>query len=378
VTLLSSFEKAFGAIFRLPELWLETWRRLLRRPLKAPLLLALSTRRSFELALPAPIFFLINVILIYFLFSALEHYANNTAAEELQHFVNLGDYTSISIIVISVIFTSTATFFFIAVARCLGVRSPLVRLLTEPLVYYLSIELVIIAALLNMSFSLAASVVALGASLYIWIIGAMMLIRASALNENRGLIRFILAAVITCVLILIVVVVSTIGIILFDYLSSTREETVDIVDGKCTINNDGLNVESIVHNGTKSMYKITDIFVTVGSLPSLPANGGLMPLEEELNEETDSNSKAKNDSEQKNETESDSTEPDSNSYSVHYVTYLKADDIQTIRVSVPSDEFLNRIISRGHRVECRYEVSAERPSENFKVDRVLPGSHSSE
>jgi len=146
VPLLSFIEQAFRVIFRLPELWLETWRRLLRHPLRAPLLLALSTRRSFNVALPGPIFFLLNIIVIYLLSSASIFKEDvNPTITRLQQILSVGDQRSLSILLSSVLLTSVATFLFVILARGLGINPPrLVRIISSALVYYLTIQMVLI------------------------------------------------------------------------------------------------------------------------------------------------------------------------------------------------------------------------------------------
>jgi hypothetical protein len=284
VTLVSFFEKAFSVLFRLPELWLETWWRILRRPLKAPLLLAFSTRRSFDLALSGPIFYLINIVLLFILLSTfsegLTRFANLQSANiDVRTFFNLEDVNSIRVLVLSIVFTSAATFFFIMLARGLGIGPKLPRLLSATLIYYLSVQVMITLVLLLSLYSLSLLklsidytsaliliaillAVALSASLLIWILGALMLVRASPWNTIRGWRRVILRSAVTSALILIFI--GLYMLIRQINIEAPIQKTVYIVDGECNLEHDGLYVKSVVHNGSTIMYKIEAISVRVG------------------------------------------------------------------------------------------------------------------
>jgi hypothetical protein len=177
------------------------------------------------------------------------------------------------------------------------------------------------------------AVAAASASLLIWVLGALMLLRASPWNKIHGWRRVILRSAVTSALVLIII--GSYMLLSEIKIEGPIEKTVDIVDGKCKLENGSLKIESLVHNSSTIMYKIEAISVRVG-----PSVG----------------------------------EAESRVYTIEHPAYLKADDTQTIRVGVPNYEFLNNIISMGEPVECRYELLVQPPWGNFKVDLVKPAT----
>jgi hypothetical protein len=262
---------------------------------------------------------------------------------DMKKFFNLEDIYSVRILVLAVVFTSVATFFFAMLARGMGISPKLARLLSTTLIYYLSVQLMIALVtllsvyalnLLAPSMDLLAILLAVSAalaSLLLWVLGALMLFRASPLNKIRGWRRVIsLSAVTSAVILIFIGTYMLLGLI---NIEGPIEKTVDIVDGECRIDNSGLQIEEFVHNSSTTMYKIKAISVSVAQ-----------------------------------------SSGESAVYTIKYPLYLKADDTKAISVGVPKDEFLNSIISMGEPVECRYELLVQPPWGAFKLDLVKPAT----
>jgi hypothetical protein len=354
MTLFSFLEQAFSVLFRLPELWLETWWRIIRRPFKAPLVLAFSTRRSFDCALSSPIFFLINIILFYILNSTLPEGLIRFAHWQrinldARKFFNLEDVNAIRLLVLVIVSTSVATFSYIMLARVLGIRSKLARLLSTTLIYYWSVQFAIVLMLLLGLYALhlfpsidqiynsilltILLAVAASASLLIWVFGALMLVRASPLNKIIGWKRFILRTAVTISLVLMFIGIYYLSSQI--YIKGPIEKTVDIVDGECNIEHGGLRIEALVHNSSTNMYKINSISVEVGPVGTPSPDS-----------------------------------PEIWVYKIPNPMYLKPDATETIKTDVLTSEFLNRMISKGGALECSYQLDLELPSGYFRKNEV--------
>ena len=357
--LVSFFEQAFTLLLRLPELWLETWRQILRHPFKAPILLALVTRRSFNVAIPSPIFYILNVVMLSFLASALftKGQLSNVPNVDLLAYSKLEDPNAVRTVFVGVIVTSVATFCFIMLARSLRIGPRLARVLSASLVYSLSIQLFMIIGLMFFMYGLETLfpsmdyyrnyqiiffvIITSCLSFGIWTANAAMLIRVSPWNTIRGVRRFIIYGTVIIVCIIIIV-----GLLALSSLISHRTlklppiQTVDIVDGQCQLAKDGLLIRSVVHNNSTRIYKIDAINAKISYV--------------------------------------DSSGPRSGDYIINLdggPRYLEAETTGTIVATTPSDKFLEEILtawpsSSDGIFECSYNLNLSLPSGNFKKDKL--------
>jgi hypothetical protein len=185
-------------------------------------------------------------------------------------------------------------------------------------------------------------------SLLIWVLGALMLVRASPWNKVHGWKRLLLTSALTSALILLSLGSGTLGFLIADQteqygLKGPIHKTVDIVDGECKLDHYGLHVESLVHNSSTSLYKINAIKVRVGSR-SIP---------KDQKQDYD-----------RAEFFAGRLGRDYRIRPASSPTYLKADATETITGTIENDEFLNRMISERE-LWCMYGLELELPTGNY-------------
>jgi hypothetical protein len=261
----------------------------------------------------------------------------------------LEDQGSISVVVTAVMLVSMATFCYIVLARCLGIKPAILRLMSETLIYYASVQLLFIVGLfvtanyLNSAAThmeyrtiliaiMVMLLVGLCLTLLIWALGAFMLIRASPWNLIHGWKRVVLQICVTSALISIFGGLIYLSSKFSSYtLKAPMTKTVDIVDVECKIIDDDLIVTGFVHNNSNAVFKIKAIKARIGSADTAILNRKFyaIPL-------------------------------------AGGPTYLKANSSETIAAAVPRDEALHQMILKGGLLECTCELDVEVPTGNFK------------